>query len=191
MRNALVIVMIVTASSCAAHLDLGGGNVATKTAGVPAPNNIAPATGPHVLVTAPSVAHRSRADAEAAFRAAGIRGEIRVDVRDPSKPGEVCNQSPSEGQQTYSDYPADLTICPLDGPGDTRPVLEGLSVADATKRARAAGFSGAIEVHKLDEYDGGCKADTVCRITPYRWELDQVRTMELWVNKTASVVMPN
>lgn len=68
--------------------------------------------------------------------------------------------------------------------------LIGYSVAEATKRARGAGFTGKIEVANLAEHDAGCKADTVCSVTPKRWEFNQGETLTLWINRKVTISVP-
>ena len=91
---------------------------------------------------------------------------------------------PTPGGETASTYGVDLTLCARDRFSRTEPDLRGLSVEDATKNARASGHLGKIEVHKLGEWDDGCKPGTVCRVSPVRWGLDRDATLELWINKT-------
>jgi hypothetical protein len=69
-------------------------------------------------------------------------------------------------------------------------ILAGTPVEEATRRARAAGFDGRIEVAHLDAYRADCKADTVCLVTPRLWEVAPGETLRLWVNHTVTISAP-
>jgi hypothetical protein len=67
--------------------------------------------------------------------------------------------------------------------------LVGLPVADAKRRAVAAGFTGKIEVLGVTD-DPACTIGTVCRVMPERWELNVERLMTLYVAKDLGIQMP-
>lgn len=69
-------------------------------------------------------------------------------------------------------------------------ILAGYSVEEATRRAKAAGFTGRIEIRERTRYQAGCELGAVCWVTPRRWELDQDRVMTLWVNKALEISAP-
>jgi hypothetical protein len=69
-------------------------------------------------------------------------------------------------------------------------VLVGYPVDQATQRARAAGFTGKIDVGNLAEHDAACKDGLVCSVTPKRWELGQGETLTLWVNRKVAISTP-
>lgn len=68
--------------------------------------------------------------------------------------------------------------------------LAGYTVDEARARAKQAGHNDRIEVGKLYEYDPACKAGTVCRVDPQRWEIDESSTLTLWVNKNVEISTP-
>jgi len=69
--------------------------------------------------------------------------------------------------------------------------LVGYSVAEATQRAKAAGFEGTIEVHALTEYDAKCKEGMVCTFQPARWEIGASSTLTLYTNHKVSISTPD
>jgi hypothetical protein len=69
-------------------------------------------------------------------------------------------------------------------------VLVGYSIAQATERARGAGFTGKIEVGNLADHDAACKDGAVCSVTPLRWEFGQGETLTLWVNRKVAISVP-
>ena len=128
----------------------------------------------------------TKAQAESAVASAGITGGIRIDndegSYDPAT-AKVCNQTPGEGRETSSTLFVSIRFCLVDKPVvDNTPVLVGVSLAEATKRAKTV-FTGTIETAHLYEFDKDCKPDTVCMVTPNHWELNQEHTMQLWLNK--------
>jgi len=143
------------------------------------------------MIVMPTLKNMNRAQAEAAVRKAGMKGEIEFEFNDgPARSTEVCRQSPSEGGQSMAHLSVSITMCTPDVVHE-QPVLAGLSPAAATAKAKASGFTGKIEVLPLSEYDASCKADTVCRVTPFRWEINQDPSMQLWVNKKVAITVPD
>jgi hypothetical protein len=69
-------------------------------------------------------------------------------------------------------------------------VLEGLTVEEATRQARAAGFTLDIRVMPLEQYDDTCKVNTVCRADPKRWQLNSDE-LGLWVNPKVTIAAPD
>ena len=69
-------------------------------------------------------------------------------------------------------------------------VLEGLTVEEATRQARAAGFTLDIRVLTLDRYDETCKVNTVCLADPKRWQLNSDE-LGLWVNPKVTITAPD
>lgn len=73
-------------------------------------------------------------------------------------------------------------------------VLEGFSPDEAVKRARAAGYLSKIEVVPTSSNVEGCAPNTVCRVDPFRWELDVGEDvnpgMRLIIKKTYNIAAP-
>jgi len=162
----------------------------TPTAGSPSSSSADRASGASDghAVTVPDVRGKTKAEAEAAVSAAGIRGGVQIGndqgSYDPAT-ATVCTQNPGGGQQTSSTLFVAIRFCVADAPVvDKRPALVGVSVDEATRRVKDAGFTGTIEVLTLSEYDATCKADTVCMFTPNHWELNQDRRMTLYINSS-------
>ena len=173
-------------------------NPASEPADPPSGSGVSRVTVPAVparggtLVVMPALQHMTRARAEAALRAAGRTGSLEVVVLDgPERSTEVCQHSPTEGGQAMAHLGVTITMCPPDAGPHVQPVLAGLSPAAATARAKAAGFTGKIEVLYSNEYDASCKAETVCRVTPLRWEIDQDPSMQLWLNPKMTISTPD
>ncbi len=145
-------------------------------------------------VTVPDVVGKTQSEAEAAVASAGLRGGIRFDqdagTWDASS--TICSQVPGGGQQSASSLFISVRFCQVETPrGSKQPELAGLSVADATKRAQAAGYTGKIEVATQHDYDASCKADTVCRYYPEHWVFNQGRTLVFYINRKATVIVPD
>ena len=156
--------------------------------GSPPPEPVSSGAG--TTITVPDVTGKTKAEAEAALRGAGVRGAITYD-NDPGSVDRICNQVPGGGNQTSSTLVVGLRYCqdtarPQKGP----PQLRGLSIAAATKLAQQTGFTGKVEVIEQSDFDADCKADTVCRVHPDHWELDQDRTLTLYVNRKVSIGAP-
>ena len=162
-------------ASCQVGAGLGLQTAHNTPPPAPVANESEPSAAPGGIgisqIAMPDVTGKSRTDAEAAIRAAGLRGKIEVDLQSGPSSREVCRQVPSPGGKTNSTFTLTLEMCTRDAHEHVRPELEGLSVEAATKLAKASGYTGKIEVHYLDEYAAGCKDDTVCRVDPFRWEL--------------------
>ena len=144
-------------------------------------------------VTIPDVQGMTRAEAEAAMRSAGVRGELQVDHEDSRTNyavAKACNQNPGGGQQTSATLQVSVRYCmPEVAEVDHSTKLVGLDPAEATKRARAAGYTGQIVVEPA--HAGGCKVGTVCSVDPERWELNQAGRLTLWVNKALTISTPD
>jgi hypothetical protein len=146
------------------------------------------------IVTIPDVTNKTRAEVETAMRKAGVRGDIQVD----SSTGDVdfaiaraCNQNPGGGQETSATLFVTVRYCmPEKAYVDPMIHLEGLDVAEATKRARAAGYTGDIIVQPAGN-PANCKVGTVCSVDPARWNLNQSSRMTLWVNKALTIPTPD
>ena len=69
--------------------------------------------------------------------------------------------------------------------------LIGYTPEEAIRRAKAAGFTGKIEVSELSAFDPKCKSGTVCTFYPTRWELDQDDTLTLSVNHKVTIATPD
>lgn len=145
-------------------------------------------------VTVPDVVGKTQSEAEAAVASAGLRGGVKFQD-DPgtwNASSKICTQTPGGGQQSASSLFISVRFCHVDAPVvDKHPNIIGLSVADATKKAKAVGYTGKIEVLTMSEYDADCKADTVCRVMPEYWDLNQERTLTLFVNRKATIVVPD
>ena len=146
------------------------------------------------VITIPDVTGKTRAEVETAMRGAGVRGEIQVDT----STGDVdfaiaraCNQNPGGNQQTSASLFVTVRYC-MPEKAYVEPMihLEGLDVAEATKRARAAGFTGDIVVEPAGS-TANCQVGTVCSVAPARWNLNQAHRMTLWVNKALTILTPD
>lgn len=140
----------------------------------------------------PDTVGKKQADAEAALRAAGVTGEIKL-YNDPGtvdfNVATVCQQNPGGGQQTRATLHVTLRYCQPER-GSTRgdpPDLTGLTVEEATKRARAAGYTGTVRVGNASP--NACKTGTVCHVTPYRWTTNSDQ-LTLYVAPPLSITMP-
>lgn len=73
-------------------------------------------------------------------------------------------------------------------------VLEGFSPEEAVKRARVAGYISKIEVVPTSSNVEGCVPNTVCRVDPFRWELDVGEDinpgMRLVIKRTYDIAAP-
>lgn len=69
-------------------------------------------------------------------------------------------------------------------------ILAGFTIEEATRRARATGFDGEIEVRHVSEYRSDCKLGTVCGVTPLRWQLNIEHSLTLWVNPKLGISSP-
>ncbi len=151
-----------------------------------------PPAGEPGIVTLPDTVGKLKADAEAALHAAGI-----ADVRTDNDPGtvdfavdKVCSQVPGGGHETRASLPVVLRYCK--GPvhlEDKRVNLVGLKIEEAKQRARAAGFTGQIEV--IEAGDVSCSMGTVCAVSPDRWELNQDHAMQLYTPKKLNITTPD
>ncbi len=146
------------------------------------------------VITIPDVTGKTRTEVEQAMRAAGVRGDIRVDSPTDDVDFAVaraCNQNPGANHQTSATLAVTVSYCVPDKPYvDPMIHLEGLDVAEATKRARAAGFTGEVLVEPAAS-SATCKLNTVCSVTPERWNLDLHGRLTLWVNKPMTITTPD
>jgi hypothetical protein len=133
----------------------------------------------------PSVSNATRPTAEQLLRGKGFTGTINAtgDLDpDHERDEVVCEQSPPFGKYaptvTITLKYCDTYQAPNDGP-----VIVGLPVDAAKKKAVASGFTGTIEVLEAPESDAGCKAGNVCMVTPKRWYINQDHVMTLYVTK--------
>jgi len=158
------------------------------------PDDRASGAAPITTITIPDVIGKLRAEVEAAMRGAGVRGEIQVDTSTGDADFAVaraCNQNPGGGQQTSASLFVTVRYCmPEKAYVDSIIHLEGLDVAEATKRARAAGFTGDILVQPAGN-PANCKVGTVCSVDPARWNLNQAHRMTLWINKPLTIPTPD
>jgi hypothetical protein len=69
--------------------------------------------------------------------------------------------------------------------------LVGYTIDEATKRAKAAGWEGKVEVRQLREYDAKCKEGLVCTFEPARWEIGQGSTLTLYRNHKVEISTPD
>ena len=70
-------------------------------------------------------------------------------------------------------------------------ILAGYPVEDATRRAKDAGFTGAIRVVPDDNFDAHCGAGTVCRIYPRLWQQPSTNQLTLYVNRSVEISKPD
>jgi beta-lactam-binding protein with PASTA domain len=139
------------------------------------------------------VMNHNRGEAEELIHAKGA--QINVVVTGDTDPKFardeiVCEQTPSSGKIAPTGT-ITIKMCntykPMSGP----PNLRGMSIEDAKKKAVATGFTGTIEVLEQYDFDQDCKAETVCRVSPDHWELNQERTMTLYINKRVKITTPD
>jgi hypothetical protein len=122
---------------------------------------------------------------------AGLGGGARTSSADPSgtRP-ETFTGSTNSPFSAATDPPAtERDIARENGHRWTR--LVGYSIAEATRRARAAGYSGEIKVEELEQFDASCKDGTVCTFIPSRWELDLDDVLYLKVNRKVTIANPD
>jgi hypothetical protein len=147
-------------------------------------------------IDVPGVHGKTRSDAEATLRAAGVRGAFLIET-DGGRPVDfavatVCSQSPGGGGRTLPDRSVTLTYCQAEARSvEHGTTLVGYSIEEAIERARAAGFTGKISVAPLHEFDRTCKAATVCSVSPARWELTSEHWLTLYVNRKVTIRTPN
>lgn len=164
----------------------------------PAEEGVAQAHGAHVLVRMPTVkdTNLSPDEIKRTLRAAGLTSPIQMTPDDPSVPlaqQTPCDQSPSGGQQVYSDTRIEITYCyARPTVDDKRPRLEGLAVDEAKRRILEIvrrQDPNQDAVYRIDvghlsgnDRDPNCKPDTVCRIEPLRWYMGGQRNIWIFVN---------
>ena len=145
-------------------------------------------------VTVPDVVGKTQAEAEAAVSSAGLRGGIKVG-NDPGSydvaTAKVCTQTPGGGQQSAPSLFVSVRFCIEEKPYvDDAGMVTGMTIEEATKKAKASGFTGEVKVSELYEFDKDCKAGTVCRFEPRRYYLNQDRTLTLYINRKLSISAP-
>jgi beta-lactam-binding protein with PASTA domain len=144
-------------------------------------------------VTVPDVVGKTQSEAEAAVASAGLRGGIRVG-NDPGTwdaTSKICTQTPGGGQQSASSLFISVRFCHVDKPYvDDQGMVTGMTIDEATKKAKASGFTGEVKVAELYEFDKDCKAGTVCRFEPRRYYLNQDRTLTLFINRKLAISAP-
>lgn len=200
MRGRLLWLVFVGAA-CKAQL-IGGasstssssGPTSTTRSAQPGTDDRVSGAGTAQTITLPDTMGMTRSEAEAALRAAGVGGEIRVNddgnSADPAM-AKVCLQSPGGGQQSRTSLGVTLSMC-----GEPKPYVEqrtelvGYSVEEATRRARSAGYTGNVDVRSCTTCGPSCKLDTVCRVSPDRWELNQ-EMLILFVARAATITLPD
>jgi beta-lactam-binding protein with PASTA domain len=149
-------------------------------------------TSPTATITLPDTTGMAKDAAFATLHAAGAR-DVRVDNTEGTvdfATWKVCSQVPGGGQETSSTLFVTLQFC-----GDTpaqeapRPELVGHTVADAERRAQAAGFTGGFRVVEIT---GGteCKTGDVCSVSPSDWEMESDHELTLYVAKNLTIDMP-
>ena len=149
--------------------------------------------GDDTMVMVPDVMGMSQADAEAKLHAAGVRN-VETDTSGSSNfaVARVCSEVPGGGHQNRVSLPVSLRYCdntPVQTVKDT-PVLRGLSLEDAKKQIRAAGYTGQIDVQEITN-DVGCKIDTVCSAYPERWDVNDEPRMTVYVMKKVTISTPD
>jgi len=123
-----------------------------------------------------------------------------------SSAGSTDSASSNTGS-TGSSTPGETNNSPLNTATDPEPSaadiardrghrwtrLIGYTPEEAIRRAKAAGFTGKIEVTELSAFDATCKSGTVCRFYPTRWELEFSDQDVLWlsVNHKVTIATPD
>jgi hypothetical protein len=146
------------------------------------------------IITVPDVTGKTRVEAEAALRAAGVRGEIETADVPPGVDvtvAHVCYQNPGGGEQTSATLQVSIGFGCNEAPPahEAELVLVGVSADEATRRLRAAGFTEEIAVEAISD-DPACKPRTVCRVFPDPFVLDQLNRIELWLPREIKIAAP-
>ena len=121
------------------------------------------------IIILPDTVGMSRGEAEAALRKAGVQGSINIQGGGNDT---ICLQSPGGGKETRTTLGVTLTPCAdaaVAPPSRQEVVLVGLTVEEATKRIRAAGFTGEIKVTHTANTNASCKVGHVCAVYPHHW----------------------
>lgn len=147
--------------------------------------------GDPTLITLPDTVGLSRSEAEEKLRAGGVTGEIKV-YNDPGTVdfaiAKVCIQQPGGGQRTRASLFVSLRYCqPEKVVNNDVPDLRGLTLEEAKKRAREAGFKGIFDVRK--DTTGSCKTGTVCSVSPYRWNIEG--SMIIVISEPVGITLPD
>ena len=138
--------------------------------------------GDSQIITLPDTMGMTRAQAEAALRSAGVQGSIYYEGGGND---QICGQTPGGGQQTRTTLGVTLRPCGevhQAPPGRTEIDLTGLTVEEATKRIRGAGFAGEIRIIKATA-NATCKVDRVCGAAPSYWHSTQPSILDLRVGE--------
>ena len=191
------LLLLVLAMGCQAHaFGTTNSSTSTSTPGTGGPtasstDDRASGASESAIITLPDTVGKNQRDAEAALRSAGVTGEIKL-YNDPGTVdfavATVCAQNPGGGQQTRATLHVVLRYCqPEVVKKDEEPDLRGLTVEEATKRARATGFNGPIRV--VTTSSGECKHDTVCKTSSYWYKTSSELT--LYVSRAAAITMPD
>jgi hypothetical protein len=192
MMKGVVVVGLLSLSAC--QMQAGGGTLPSmsSSSSSSSPERASGASTARTIVV-PDVTGQSRGDAEAALRAAGVEGNIasEPDTSDFTV-ARVCGQVPGPGRETSSSLVVSLRYCqaaPVVTNRGHTVELVGYTVEEATKRARAVGFTGRIDVFE-DAYDASCKAGMVCHVKPDVWEWQLTATMTLYINRKMTISAP-
>jgi len=173
--------VVLSTAACGAHsftAGLGGSTGSTSSSGSSVASSSSSSSGSSSSTKASS--------------STGVDDEWRcndpqLEFKSKSKP---CTPAPEAADPTAV-YLPDGRLDKRAESGKLWTVLEGFSPDEATRRARAAGFPGQIEVGPLAAHDPACKPGTVCRAEPFRWEFIAAGTLTLLVNPTLTISTPN
>jgi beta-lactam-binding protein with PASTA domain len=188
-------VVAVALTSCGAGLSgtmLASSTPAPVAAASAAPETAAAAPDDGHRIYIRGVANMTRADAEELLRHDGLTNIVAAGDTDPAYARDelVCEQIPPAGTKVAPGATVTIRYCNTYQAPKMSPVLAGLSVEAAKQRAKTAGYAGPIEVLQLSEFDKDCKADTVCRVSPDHWELNQ-EVLTLYVNRKVAISVPD
>ncbi|CAN5905081.1 hypothetical protein BH11MYX2_BH11MYX2_04200 [soil metagenome] len=169
---------------------LGGGSSGVD----PSSNN------PDATVTVPKVTGMTKDDANAALASAGFThgvDEYPMTCDGAKAPGTIECQDPDPGASVKASSMIKVSV--LEAREHTRftdedfASLKGLTIADATARAKKLCHTGKVNVLESGKFIEGCKAGTVCKAIDGRsigggMAFDQ--DMTLYTNKTLSIAPP-
>ena len=184
--------LVKTGSTSTTPTTPTGPTGSTTTSTPPAPGSDGEYRGADAVWVVDVMNHR-KAEAEELIRAKGFTGQIATTGdTDPKFERDelVCQQTPERGKIAPNGVYT-LKYCNTYKAPDEGPVIVGLSVADAEKKARDAGFTGEFQVYQLSEYDQSCKDGAVCRVDQLRWYLNQEHFMTLYTNRKVSISTPD
>jgi len=69
-------------------------------------------------------------------------------------------------------------------------ILAGYTLDEATRRLKAAGFTGNLNVNPEDHFNPKCPANTVCRVYPGTWQNDLDGRLTLYINRSVEISSP-